>query len=430
MHILPKPEFATAAPEFSADAAASIDVEAAWSSPSSPRRPGEELERHVDALLKVPFLRLRLPPEMRARYAEDTRMTARRLNFPWFLWIAALVMLGGLFDVVWLAPDVMMTSLMFRLVAAASFVMGAWLVRQDSMIGYEHLVAIGPCLLAILFTGITGLRSADPLLMSRYMDDAMLVTYTAITFVRIDLRYCIWLAVMALALMAAFIMASNIQPIAAKLQSIVFACCVMAGLLQGRHIQNLFMARLYLLHTRDSIRSSEISRRNERLSSMAYMDKLTGVPNRRYFDAICAGISDEGNEPLPLSLCMIDIDNFKRLNDTLGHAEGDRCLSRVAATIRDKLRGRGDILARYGGEEFVLLLRATELARAVDIAERVRAAVAALDPPHPESAVGRVTISVGVAALHSRSRAIDDLVNDADAAMYRAKAAGRNRVSL
>jgi diguanylate cyclase (GGDEF)-like protein len=204
----------------------------------------------------------------------------------------------------------------------------------------------------------------------------------------------------------------------------------MAGLLQGRHIQNLFMARLYLLHTRESIRSSEISRRNERLSSMAYMDKLTGVPNRRYFDAICAGISDEGNEPLPLSLCMIDIDNFKRLNDTLGHAEGDRCLSRVAATIRDKLRGRGDILARYGGEEFVLLLRATELARAVDIAERVRAAVAALDPPHPESAVGRVTISVGVAALHSRSRAIDDLVNDADAAMYRAKAAGRNRVSL
>jgi diguanylate cyclase (GGDEF)-like protein len=257
----------------------------------------------------------------------------------------------------------------------------------------------------------------------------MLVSYTAIIFVRIDLRYCIWLAVLAQALMAPFILASEIEPLAAKLQSIFFAGFVMAGLLQGRHIQNLFMTRLYLLTTRDRIRTSEISRRNERLSSIAYTDKLTGVPNRRYFDAICSTISDEGHKPLPISLCMIDIDNFKLLNDTQGHAEGDRCLGLVAATIRNNLRGRSDILARYGGEEFVLLLRGTGLAQALDVAERVRAAVAALDHPNPGCAEGRVTVSIGVAAIESLPLAIDRLVDDADGAMYRGKAAGRNRVS-
>jgi diguanylate cyclase (GGDEF)-like protein len=124
----------------------------------------------------------------------------------------------------------------------------------------------------------------------------------------------------------------------------------------------------------------------------------------------------------------MDIDQFKRLNDRLGHLQGDRCLRVVAQAIRNQLRGASDILARYGGEEFVLLLPGTDRAAAVAIAERIRTAVLELNHPHPAVDCGVVTISIGVSSAAERPVLVEDLLNQADEALYLAKRGGRNKV--
>jgi diguanylate cyclase (GGDEF)-like protein len=130
-----------------------------------------------------------------------------------------------------------------------------------------------------------------------------------------------------------------------------------------------------------------------------------------------------------MALAMIDIDQFKQYNDRYGHPAGDRCLTAVATAIRGVLRGT-DVVARYGGEEFCVILPRADRDTAAAVAERIRAAVAALDERHEGAAHGRVTVSIGFAALVPRPGSIpEQLVQLADLQLYRAKNAGRNQVS-
>jgi len=153
-------------------------------------------------------------------------------------------------------------------------------------------------------------------------------------------------------------------------------------------------------------------------------DNLTGLANRRAFDEQLEAEFDvartRGRE---LALLVIDIDHFKRLNDTRGHAEGDRALRRLAAILRSPVR-EPDVCFRYGGEEFVVLMPGANAESALVLAEQLRERVAA------ETANDHaLTISVGIAALGDRRAAsAEDLFREADAALYAAKTAGRNRV--
>ena len=170
---------------------------------------------------------------------------------------------------------------------------------------------------------------------------------------------------------------------------------------------------------------------NGTLEAMLRTDVLTGVANRRAFDA---GMTTEWRrgrrEQTALSLLMIDIDLFKGFNDRYGHPAGDACLRQVAQAVASHVQRPADLVARLGGEEFVVLLPNTEEAGAAQVAERVRAGVAALGLAHAGSALGHVTISVGVAT--SRPVDLSDdaqaLMDAADRALYRAKAGGRNTV--
>jgi diguanylate cyclase (GGDEF)-like protein len=167
------------------------------------------------------------------------------------------------------------------------------------------------------------------------------------------------------------------------------------------------------------------------LRQWVYMDGLTGVHNRRYFDERLAGewsrASRSGTE---LSLVLLDVDCFKRYNDLYGHLAGDACLRRVAECLRLPLKRPGDLVARYGGEEFVCLLPDTGLRGALELAQQLGAAVEALGIPHADSAAGPVvTVSLGVCcATHGAHGAADALVSAADAQLYRAKGGGRNRI--
>ncbi len=159
--------------------------------------------------------------------------------------------------------------------------------------------------------------------------------------------------------------------------------------------------------------------------TQASTDALTGLPNRRYFDEFCGLLARRRRSDDAVGVLMIDIDRFKVLNDRHGHATGDEVLRAVAGAIMSAVR-EDDVPARYGGEEFVVLLRnpSPEIAR--EVGERVRAAVGALDLSRLR--VTGVSVSVGVAVAAEADQPIDDLIEDADRALYRAKRAGRDRV--
>lgn len=155
----------------------------------------------------------------------------------------------------------------------------------------------------------------------------------------------------------------------------------------------------------------------------ARTDELTGLVNRRGLDGAMALWVGE-----TAALLVVDLDHFKRVNDSLGHVAGDAALRHLASVLRSALRER-DVAARIGGEEFALWLPDTPLASAVDVAERVRAAVEA----RPALWSGReipLTCSVGVAAVPESTTVHDNLYAAADAALYRAKQGGRNRVGV
>jgi diguanylate cyclase (GGDEF)-like protein len=175
-----------------------------------------------------------------------------------------------------------------------------------------------------------------------------------------------------------------------------------------------------------------VSLKNERdaLTQLATLDGLTGIPNRRSFDAALrrewARMARAGQ---PLSVILLDVDHFKQFNDTYGHSDGDDCLKRVANALHACIKRPSDLAARYGGEEFVVLLPETDLDGAMIKAEALRAAVAALRIPHKNSsAADHVTVSLGVAhAAPSDGGDQQMLVEAADKQLYAAKKEGRNR---
>jgi diguanylate cyclase (GGDEF)-like protein len=168
----------------------------------------------------------------------------------------------------------------------------------------------------------------------------------------------------------------------------------------------------------------------QRYVKLALTDALTGIANRRKFDETLEHEWGRARrEGTSLAIVMIDVDYFKAFNDHYGHQAGDLCLQQIAHALADCIRRPGDLFARYGGEEFVAVLPSTDLTGATVLAERLRAALAHLKVAHGESSLGHVSLSAGVAAAFATDDlSAADLLARADAALYDAKIAGRNRV--
>ncbi|HUS33008.1 MAG TPA: diguanylate cyclase [Kofleriaceae bacterium] len=168
---------------------------------------------------------------------------------------------------------------------------------------------------------------------------------------------------------------------------------------------------------------------HENLMSSALRDGLTKLFNKRYFlDRLDAELKFAQRHKTALSLLLLDLDHFKNVNDTFGHLAGDAVLATVAAALSKAVRNE-DVVARYGGEEMAIILRAISIEPAAHMAERMRKVVEATPVPVDGKDV-RVTISIGVAEYPTtQAKQIDELIEAADKALYRAKDAGRNRVS-
>ena len=173
----------------------------------------------------------------------------------------------------------------------------------------------------------------------------------------------------------------------------------------------------------------QLAQQNRELERLASTDALTGLTNRRRFlESLENERSRIERYGGTLSLIMFDIDHFKKVNDTWGHAVGDAVLREIAHAALQFLR-KADIAARYGGEEFVILLPETELSGAALIANRLRHLVADTAIAQDQGTSISVTVSVGVASI-GPNESWEDLLNRADKAMYQAKNNGRNRVEL
>lgn len=169
-----------------------------------------------------------------------------------------------------------------------------------------------------------------------------------------------------------------------------------------------------------------INHHQKELEALANIDELTGLANRRVFDAALSFAHKVRKRTgRPLSVMVLDLDHFKRINDTLGHLRGDDVLRRAADVIRRNLR-ESDLLCRWGGEEFIVLMDGCPLARARIVAEAIRRAVETEPMAAPDDGV-RITISIGVAETADGDDP-DLLIAKADQALYQAKEFGRNRV--
>jgi diguanylate cyclase (GGDEF)-like protein len=214
--------------------------------------------------------------------------------------------------------------------------------------------------------------------------------------------------------------------IVALAHSTVVGIVSIVGSLVGYGLRNtLFHARL--LESEDELLESRSA-----LEKAALVDPLTGIGNRRAFDRMLEQEwhrADRAKEPL--ALLFIDVDYFKRMNDTHGHQRGDECLIAVASALEGALSRASDFVARYGGEEFACILPATDGKGALEVGEKLRAAIEALQIEHMQSDHGILTVSLGATACRGLARAaLPTLVRTADKALYEAKRKGRNRVEF
>lgn len=202
-----------------------------------------------------------------------------------------------------------------------------------------------------------------------------------------------------------------------------------AGVFDSNDLTTSMFATNFAMTVTGSLGFLEMHRRRaaQQIERMAHTDMLTGLMNRQAFmEAAARELARARREQHPVAFLMADIDHFKRVNDTWGHLAGDRVLAAVAGAMRSAVRQQ-DAVGRYGGEEFCAVVSPVDLRNAVEIAERMRAAVAHLEVADIDRS--RVTISVGVVLADSNAATdVAGWLQHADEAMYRAKSGGRDRV--
>ena len=375
--------------------------------------------REVDAHIASKARTFRFPPRIEAAYELQSRSyLGRRMRttvLPTVLVYNAFLpanyfLLPGTFGLAVFLHLAIVTPL----IVAAGFVFR----REPSVLVREFLtIAIPVAMVAQIL--LIYLLNAGPAT-EHYQYLAIMILVFMNVNQRPDVRFAAGASVMMIAMYAGALLLAG-APSAVLLVgigSIVAAThlTLVANWRMERDARHVFLRRL-----QDRLR-------REGAEFAAGRDDLTGLANRRSFEARAAELWLMAGSTVQMAVIMIDVDHFKLFNDRHGHPAGDRCLKHVAGAIASELRG-DDLPVRYGGEEFLVLLPDTDLPQAAAFAEKIRAAIERLGLPH--EAVGStalVTASLGVVAGPASAHSVAELVAGADTALYAAKRNGRNQV--
>jgi diguanylate cyclase (GGDEF)-like protein len=328
-----------------------------------------------------------------------------------------------------IVPDrVLLVAVSHAVLTLCGFLV-AWLVRWRLIPAEAVVLNVAAVFLSILLL----MRS------SHSPEAAYLLLLTPLLFVfgntvfRFSFQVALPFSAFCVVASAAAIMTQPGAGAGLKILMLAVQLTLAASTLIATYQSEAFERTSYLLTLRETLRGESLVEKNRELRDLSQTDQLTGVANRRAFDW---SLEDLWNEHLqshtPLALLMIDIDHFKRLNDTYGHANGDVCLKRLARRLQHLMRPH-QWMARYGGEEFVVLLEGEGAFQAASVAERLRREIETM----PVQLLGdhqqeiTLSISVGCATMiPTRGAAAVDLFSRADTALYAAKKRGRNRVEV
>ncbi len=390
---------------------------------------GEGPVSDVDQALTLGFAWLRFPPALEARFMEDKAEQRLLLAMVSGLSVAVLFTIPLLSD--WyMAPDIIGLSLWLRLLLYPCVtLLGLQFMRKLPIpVLNEWLMAAGGMLAIGIEVVLLG-SSQSPWASAGVVILSLIAVCTcSIT------RFWPAVVVCVSAFLAHVHLVSSLPDPTQGALPFCMSVLLLSSLsfaLYGNYKLEHGERMAFLLDLREARLDDELHAAHAHIARMATTDALTGLANRRNFEAfLAAGLQRAQAQGLPLALIVVDIDYFKRYNDRYGHQAGDACLVNVAQTLNQSLRRTGDLVARWGGEEFVVVMVDADAAAAQAAAERMRQAVLDLNLTHAGSQCADVvSVSMGLTSLvpdrHTRTQ---DVCSLADEALYMAKARGRNQV--
>lgn len=389
--------------------------------------------RMIEAALRRPWFRLRLPGPLEDAFRDGTRVSPGGYLQSWLLVFIAFNVLSLKMDFDVFGPELFARPAVLTLgVFVPVTLCGIFALHGTPSATRQATVVTGTALVDMAVV-LSSAQIAPPDHADSYRILAVVVPLVVGMIAPLSFRHCLVFCGTAFALYVTYVIIFVMHAEAPTGLPLLIASLVLVPI-KLAYSREWTMKETFLLTREKARRDAELAEANARLTILSETDSLTGLANRRSFMSnLRAGWSYACTSGDWMAVALIDIDAFKRLNDSAGHLEGDSCLQQVAAVLRQAAEAEGAGIARYGGEEFGVWMPAADPDQARRIGERLRAAVAGLSHPHPGLHDGaHVTVSIGVAAAHGGGAAlglsVSDVLKAADDALYRAKHAGRNRV--
>jgi diguanylate cyclase (GGDEF)-like protein len=392
----------------------------------------DRFEQDIKACFEKGFKRLSFQDTIEKRYDDHDRPRRKRryltLGLPALLFydlfcFADKIVLPDIYQLTWTIRLAIVTPIL------AATLMAIRLKRFERQI--DHLAGL-MLLLTSASICLMLLVSNHPNLMHYYTGIIIIVTFGNIVL-RQPFRYATAFSLAIFLIYAVSARFITLMPIEAVNNStlVIFTSVVIS--LIGNYQMEYEQRRDFLLTTLQRINAVKLEAANLELEKLSISDPLTGLFNRRHFNAT---LEREwyaaARNRYPLALIYLDIDYFKPYNDNYGHGAGDRCLQKIGEALKDNVRRAQDLFARYGGEEFVVLLPRASQDQAHDMAENIRQTIEKMTIPHAHSNVAdHITVSLGVAGMVPNAELKPDhLLDLADRALYTAKEAGRNQTHI
>jgi diguanylate cyclase (GGDEF)-like protein len=387
----------------------------------------------VERLLAGRTRDIRLDGKLRQLFRDRFWTQTSKVIRAWMMWVALLNVLTLGLNAALLPEAVVLKMLPPACILLPAALINAVVWRKKRSVWVQGASLIAGVFFILLSVALVGVNAGGEFY-ERHLNIMLFVAITAIIIFAVPLTWTVIIAALALGLYLAFQLKHPGLETGSAVAATLFFASGIAATVIARRTMTILTQKTFLLELRDRSRVAELANANSRLELLARTDPLTGVANRRWMMETLNRLWIDGEKLRGgTAMLMCDIDDFKTLNDSLGHAEGDRCLVKVSGILQSSVRRERDQVARYGGEEFLVVLPGTHEKEAVAMAERIRASVEAASLPNPKSRVSPyVTISIGVAVLPANDGNVspEQLQNQADAALYLAKQLGRNRVVL